>query len=238
MSTNFDFASLQTAETEQAAVDFSEYQTLLREIASGKCKRPKPEILTILKNVDRDAKMLEDDVRKRAERDAMIIELDKEPEYEAERDSLTNQLNNLWTEFKAIKERFEEKDLPIRSKRDKLDWKLHEISGYRGKLLESCDDMNLILERNEAESRLNNPAEDMLYENQRRLAEEIASMEHTLNNLPITIDRADQKRELKAKIKESRSCYEKGELKKLEFQKQEENQKAVIREIENRMIHS
>lgn len=238
MSTNFDFASLQTAETEQAAADFSEYNKMLREISSGKCKRSKTEILTVLKDVDRDSAMLQADVEKRAKRDAMIAEYDKEKEYETERNSLDSQLSELWAEFEKVKEQYNKKDWPIRCKRDELNRKLREISGYRSELLESCDDMALILEREEAQSRLHNPAERLLYENQRRIADEIATMERTLHNLPITIDRGDRKRELKAEIMKSRARYEEGENKKLEFSKQEEKQKAVIREIEGRMIHS
>jgi len=238
MNTNFDFASLQTIETEQVAADFSEYQKLLREIASGKCRRSKPEILAVLKAVDRDSRMLEEDVRKRTERDAKITEVDRTEEYESATKTLTEEQKVLDNEFHKIEEQYREKDWAIQSQINAFTRKLRTISSYRRELLEGCENLELILKHNELERQLNDPEESYLYTMQRQLGDEIGEAEYALMNLPITRDYAEQKQKLKAKLKELRAKYEEGELKKLDFQKQEDKQKAAIQEIEERMIRS
>ena len=235
MPTNFDFASLQTAQTEQAAVDFGEYQKMLREIAAGTCKRSKAEILAVLKAVDRDVNLLEQDVKKRTERDEMIAETKKVKEYEAEHKKADEQLDRLIADSKKVEEAFEEKKWPLVYKCDALQKKLRDIDGFRRKLIVECDDDRLIDERSQLEHQLNDPAEANLYRKQRELANEIGTAEQTLKTLPITRNHHDESQTLKARLKELKARYENSERQKTEITKRKNKLKEAVREVESRM---
>ena len=235
MSTNFNFADLQVAETEQAAADFGEYQKMLREIAAGSCRRTKPEILAVLKAVDRDVALLEEDVKKRAERDEMIREVGRAQEYEKEYEKTGKELDRVIAEFEKVEKAYKEKKWPLAHKRNSFQDKIRNIDRFRSKLIAECDDTNLILERERLEHQMSDPGGAELYKKQRDLASEIDTFERTLLNLPISRNGQEEKRELKALVKELQARYETGEQQKIEFTKRKEKLKQAIREIEAKM---
>ena len=235
MTTNFNFSDLQVAETEQAAADFGEYRKMLREIAAGSCRRSKAEILAVLKAVDRDVKLLEEDVKKRTERDELIREIARVQEYEKEYEKTDKELDRVLVDFSKVEKAFNEKKWPLVHKCNGLKDKIRNIDGFRRKLIAECDDVQLIMERDRLEHQMDDPGETELYKKQRELADKIAALDRTLTNLPISRNGQEEKRELKARIAELRARYETGEQQKLEFTQRREKLKQAIREIENHM---
>lgn len=223
MTQKFDYSALQAAQNNQTTSDFKEYTKLLREIATGKCRKTPDETLAILNAVDRNATMLKEDVEKRTERDRKIAELGREKEYTKERDALTKELKELSDEFAEIEAQYEEKEYVLNTKRDSFERKLRAINTYHKTLVEECDDLNLIFERERLQKVLKDSNDEFLYQQKSLIPEEIRHLERTLDTLPITIDYHENKRAIRSKIKE---LYAKcDEIKQLEIEQEKLKQK-------------
>jgi hypothetical protein len=240
MSKKFDFNSLVAAEKQQSLDDLAEYQVVLREIARNECDRPQSEILRLLERCERDTSDLQADVEWRVERDEKIAEIKRAEEYRTKNAELLAKLKSMREAFEKAEAEYDATRYPIIYESDALEDKLRKIDYYRDDLYGSCRDANLKLELKVHESSFDGQRQIIsdLYARQREINSSIADWEYKREHLPITIDRDEQKKEIKKKIKRLQDEWQQLEEKKIEFeQKQAEHQRAVDA-VREKMIYS
>ena len=238
MSQKFDFTSLIAAEKQRSIDDLVEYQVVLREIANNKCKRPEAEILRLLERCDRDTSDLQSDVAWRVKRDEQIAELKRKDEYSTKNDELLAKAKAMREEFEKIEAEYEATRSPLLWESNAIVNKLRTIERYRDDLYQSCRDTHLKLELQALKDSVDRYTEDAVFKRQGEIAGEIKDLEYNIAEKKITVDREEQKRVWKRKIKELQEEWEKLELKKAEIaQKKIEHQKAVDA-IREKMIFS
>jgi chromosome segregation ATPase len=240
MSKKFDFDSLVAAEKQQSLDDLAEDQEVLREIARYECNRPEAEILRLLERCDRDTGDLKSDVQWRGKRDEQIAEVRRDAEYRTKNDELLAKLRSMREEFKKLEAEYEAKRKPLCRESDALDEKLRSIERFRHDLYESCRDNNLKLELQVLESSFTaeHRIEIELFERQRAIRSEISQREYEREDLPITIDRNERKKNLKQRIRQLQEEWEQLEAKKGEIEQKKVEHKQAVAAIRERMIFS
>ena len=240
MSKKFDFNSLVAAEKQQSVDDHVEYQTVLREIARNECERPQSEILRLLERCERDTSDLKADVEWRVERDEKITEIKRAEEYRTKNDELLAELRSMRAEFEKVEAEYHAARRPIIGESDTLDVKLRQIEYYRDDLYKSCRDTHLQLELDVLESSSNdrNRIESDLYDRQRAISSRISQLEYERENLPITQDRRDRKKDLKQEINRLQDEYQQIEVKKGEIARKQAEHQQAIDALREKMIFS
>jgi hypothetical protein len=240
MPKKFDFNSLVTAEKQQSVDDHAVYHVVLREIARDECTRPQSEILRLLERCERDTSDLKADVEWRVERDEKIAEIKREEEYRTKNAERLAKLKAMREAFEKVEAEYDAARNPIIWESDVLDDKLRNVERYRAQLFESCRDTNLKLELEVLESSFNesNRLDIELYDRQRSIRNKISQLEFDRENLPITQDRQERKKDIKQEIKRLQEEWQQIEIKKGEIaQKKVEHQKAVAA-LREKMIFS
>ena len=238
MSQKFDFDSLVAAEKQVSLDDLAEYQIVLREIARDKCERPKAEILRLLERCERDTSDLKGDVEWRVERDEKIAEINRKEEYLARETELHAQAKVLDDEFAKVQAEYQAARNPISWERDAISEKLRTIDKYRYNLYESCRDTNLKLELETVEASFDHRAEGILEHRQYLLDNEIKELKCKHDEKVIKPYRAEEKQELKRKIRELQEEWQKLELKKGEITQKKIEYQQAIDAIREKMIFS
>ncbi|MCL2305383.1 MAG: hypothetical protein FWC43_08580 [Planctomycetaceae bacterium] len=240
MTQKFDFDSLVAAEKQQSLDDLAEYQEVLREIARNECNRPESEVLRLLERCDRDTGDLKADVEWRVERDNKIAEIQRDAEYRTKNDELLAKLRSMREEFEKLKAEYEAKRNPFCWESNALEDKLRNIERFRDDLYESCRDNNLKLELQVLESSFSaeHRIETELFARQRAIRSEISQREYERENLPITIDRNERKKDLKQKIRQLQEEWEQLEVKKGEIEQKKSEHKQAVATLRERMIFS
>ena len=237
-SKKFDFNSLAVAEKQQSLDDHAEYQKVLREIARDECTRSEAEILRLLERCGRDTSDLKADVEWRTKRDTQIAEVKREQEYRTQNEELLAKLKVLHTEFEAVEAEYNEKRYPIIRERGQLDDKLRKISSYRYELSQTSRDANLELEIETLESSLDDRIEQHLYKQHNEIRDEISNLEHKLEHLPITADRRDRAAAVNRDIKRLKEEMQQIEVKKVEFSRKKDENKAAVAALREKLILS
>ncbi|MCL2305323.1 MAG: hypothetical protein FWC43_08275, partial [Planctomycetaceae bacterium] len=121
-----------------------------------------------------------------------------------------------------------------------LEDKLRNIERFRDDLYESCRDNNLKLELQVLESSFSaeHRIETELFARQRAIRSEISQREYERENLPITIDRNERKKDLKQKIRQLQEEWEQLEVKKGEIEQKKSEHKQAVATLRERMIFS
>jgi hypothetical protein len=235
--TMFDFEALKVEEKNQFVKDDNEYQELLRSIAKNECQLSKQEVLRIIERADANVTQLEADVRWRQERDKMIAELKRVPEYRTQKEELTATLKKLSDDFKKVKKEYETKSNPLYCQQDQLDNKIRTAEDYRYKLFETCRNTNLKLEYDTLQKQWDDRAETYLYERRRRIQDEISDAKSNLEHAKrtLTIDQDEKKRYYKEQIKSLDAEYEAIELKKLEIAMKKTEHEAALEKLREQM---
>lgn len=223
MTVNFE--SLAQAEKCQAAKDYENYQNLLRDLAVGK-DRDENEILEICRRVDRNVAMLEDDVKWRKDRDAMIVKVRMEKEYK-------NKQKEADAEFEKIEAEYDEKRSPHRGiwywTRDRL----QEIMIYRHELERTCRDQNIFDELKSLSARKNNDRIDHLKDKCKELQRQVTFAQQELDEIATFAQGGKEKKQgIKARIKDLQMQYEKAQTEILELQRKDAE--IAVREAELR----
>ena len=238
MIQKFDFDSLVATEKQVSLDDLAEYQTVLREIAHDQCARPQAEILRLLERCDRDTGDLKADVQWRVQRDEQIAEIKREQEYRARNAELLAKLKSMREEFEKIETEYNTARYPIIGESDSLDEKLWKISRYRDDLYDSCRDTHLKLELETLESSFDHHAESILDKRQEQINSELRQLEYDLAEKKITMNRNEEKRDLKLKIRQLQEESQQLETKKAEIVQKKIELQQAIGAIRERMIFS
>jgi hypothetical protein len=238
--TAFDFAALKSEEKMQAVKDYTAYQDLLRSIANDECTLSKQEVLRIIERADADVTQLESDVAWRRERDKMIAEIHRIEEYRTKSDALTDTLKKMTADFKRYEEEYEAKFYPIQRERNQLDGKAKTAQSYRDTLIESCRDANLKLEYETLRDSWDKRLESNLHERQCRIESELADARsgYERSDKTLTIDRDDQKRFYKERIKELEAESKAIELKKTDVARQKSDLETALEKLREAMIRA
>jgi len=240
MLKNFDFDSLVAAEKQQSLDDLALYQEVLREIARNECDRPESEILRLLERCDRDTSDLKSDVEWRTGRDEKIAEIKRKEEYRTKNAALLARLQSMREEFEKAEAEYEEARNPVIWESDALEDKLRTINRYRNDLYESCRDTNLKLELQvlEATAVADHQIETELFTRQRAIRNEISQREYERENLPLSPDQREQKKDLKQRIRQLQEEWEQLEVKKGEVEQKKAVNKQAVEAIKEKMIFS
>ncbi len=230
MTVNFE--SLAQAEKSQAAQDYENYQNLLRDIAAGK-DRDENDILEICRRVDRNVGMLENDVKWRKDRDAMIAKVRMEEEYKAKQEEADMEWSRLNAEFKKIEAEYDEKRSPHRSMWYWTRERLQEIMIYRSELERNCRDQNIFDELEALSEQKNWRRIDHLKEKCKEIQRKIMFAQQELDELPALMHgRKEKKLEIKARIKDLQVRYESHMTEIAELQRKDAE--TAVREAELR----
>jgi hypothetical protein len=234
----YDFEALKTEEKNQSVKDYTEYQELLRSIAQNKCTLSKSEVLRIIERANADVTQLQTDVEWRCKRDEMIAELKRVPEYRTQRDELTATLQKLADEFKKVKEEYVAKSDPLYWKRDQFCNKINKAEDCRRTLFESCRDTNLKVEYETLQQQWDNHIEKNLYNRQEGIQSELsdARYQYKYYDNNFTVDRDEQKRYYKERIKSLEAEYDAIELKKSEIATKKAQHEAALEQLREQMI--
>jgi hypothetical protein len=236
--TMFDFEALKVEEKNQFVKDDNEHQELLRSIAKNECQLSKQEVLRIVERADADVTQLEADVRWRQERDKMIAELKRVPEYRTKKEELTVTLQKMWDDLQKVKEEYKTKRYPLYWKRNQFDDKIRAAEDYRRNLFETFRNTNLKLEYETLRQQWDDRAEAYLYERQRRIQDEISDAQSNYERVKktITIDQDEKKRYYKEQIKSLEAEYEAIELKKLETATKKAEHESALEKLREQII--
>jgi hypothetical protein len=191
-----------------------------------------------VERADADVTQLEAVVAWRRERDKMIAEVHRIGEYRVQSDELTGNLNKMDAELETFQKEHDAKYHPIRWERNQLDGKVKTAQNYRNTLVESCRDANLKLEYETLRDSWDNRLESNLNERQCRIQSEMmeARSNYQYHERNFTIDRDDQKRFYKERIKTLEAEHEAIELKKIDVAKQKGDLETALEKLREAMI--
>jgi chromosome segregation ATPase len=235
MTVNFE--TLAKAEQVKSIVDYERYQNLLRDLAEGKI-RDDAEILEILERVGRNVNMLKEDYEWRAKRDAMIAEVRKQAEYQADQQAADAELKTLREEFAKIEAEYDEKRWKLNAKYDHAKAKINEIQRFCSELVKDCRDPNLHGEIEKLESQRQNLGSTRYLMDQAEQARlQIVYRQSELDQMPRFCHGRDEKQmRLHAAINESQAQFDEIQLKIDSIDAKEKEIEAAKQEVYGRMV--